>query len=74
MALAPLGGAWWPIEITPDWMQKLSLALPTGWAMRGFHDIITRGLDSSAILLEAGVLVGFGLLFLVVGIWRFRYD
>jgi len=74
MALASLGGAWWPIEITPDWMQQLSLMLPTGWAMRGFHDIITRGLDSSAILLEFGALIGFGLLFLLVGIWRFRYE
>jgi ABC-2 type transport system permease protein len=74
MALASLGGAWWPIEITPDWMQQLSLAFPTGWAMRGFHDIITRGLDLSAIMLEVGVLISFGLLFLAVGIWRFRYE
>ncbi len=74
MALASLGGAWWPIEITPDWMQQLSLAFPTGWAMRGFHDIITRGLGLSAIMLEVGVLVSFGLLFLAVGIWRFRYE
>ncbi|MFQ5615321.1 MAG: ABC transporter permease [Anaerolineales bacterium] len=74
MALASLGGAWWPIEIVPQWMQQLSLVLPTGWAMRGFHDIITRGLDVRAILLEAGVLVGFGLLFLGVGVWRFEYE
>jgi len=74
MALASLGGAWWPIEIVPQWMQSVALALPTGWAMRGFHDIITRGLGLDAILLEVSVLVGFGLLFLVVGVWRFRYE
>lgn len=74
MALASLGGAWWPIEITPGWMQQFALALPTGWAMRGFHDIITRGLGVSAIMLEVGALLGFGLLFLTVGIWRFRYE
>lgn len=74
MALASLGGAWWPIEIVPPWMQQLALALPTGWAMRGFHDIVTRGLDVDAVLLEAGVLAGFGLLFLGVGIARFRYE
>ena len=74
MALASLGGAWWPIEIVPQWMQQIALALPTGWAMHGFHDIITRGLDFNAILLEAGVLVGFGLLFLMVGVWRFKYE
>jgi hypothetical protein len=26
MILAALGGCWWPIEITPPWMQSLSLA------------------------------------------------
>jgi ABC-type multidrug transport system permease subunit len=30
--LAALGGCWWPIEITPQWMQQLQLFLPTGWA------------------------------------------
>jgi ABC-2 type transport system permease protein len=74
MTLASLGGAWWPIDIVPAWMQQLSLAFPTGWAMRGFHDIITRGLGLSAIVLEVGVLIGFGLLFLAVGIWRFRFE
>ncbi len=74
MALASLGGAWWPIEIVPPWMQSFALALPTGWAMRGFHDIITRGLDLNAVLLEAGVLGGFTILFLAIGIWRFRYE
>ena len=52
----------------------MSLAFPTGWAMRGFHDIITRGLDHSAITLEVGVLISFGLVFLAVGNWRFRYE
>ncbi len=74
MALASLGGAWWPIEIVPAWMRQLALALPTGWAMRGFHDIITRGLGVSAVLLETGVLAAFGLAFLLIGVWRFRYE
>jgi len=74
MALASLGGAWWPIEIVPSWMQSFSLALPTGWAMRGFQDIITRGLSLPEVALEAGVLAGFAALFFVVGIWRFRFE
>ena len=74
MALASLGGAWWPIEIVPTWMRNLALALPTGWAMRGFQDIIVRGLDLNAVLLEAAALTGFGVVFLTIGIWRFRYE
>jgi ABC-type multidrug transport system permease subunit len=72
--MAGLGGAMWPIEIVPEFMQRLALFFPTGWAMRGFHDIITRGLGLEAVLLEAGVLAAFGLVFLALGIVRFRYE
>jgi ABC-2 type transport system permease protein len=74
MVLASLGGTWWPIEIVPVWMQKVAFLLPTGWAMRGFQDIIVRGLNAQAILLEASVLLGFGAVFLVAGILCFRYE
>lgn len=74
LPLSALGGAMWPIEIVPAWMQRLALFLPTGWAMRGFHDIVTRGLGFADILQEAGMLFAFGLVFLAVGVWRFKYE
>jgi hypothetical protein len=43
MVLAALGGCWWPIEITPDWMQTLARILPTGWAMDAMHKLINFG-------------------------------
>jgi hypothetical protein len=42
--------------------------------MHGFHDIVTRGLGLEEILLEAGVLVLFGIAFLAIGVWRFKYE
>jgi ABC-2 type transport system permease protein len=74
LPLAGLGGAMWPIEIVPAFMQKVALWLPTGWAMRGFQDIITRGLGLSEVLPEAGVLMVFGIAFLAIGVWRFKYE
>jgi ABC-2 type transport system permease protein len=38
--LAALGGCWWPIEITPSWMQNLALFLPTGWTMDALHQLV----------------------------------
>lgn len=73
-SVAALGGAWWPIEITPAWMQRLAQITPSYWAMQGFHDLLTRGLGLPAILGEAAALLGFGLLFLTLGVWRFRYE
>ena len=43
MVLAALGGCWWPIEITPEWMQSLALALPTGWTMDALHKLVNFG-------------------------------
>ncbi len=43
LVLAALGGCWWPIEITPSWMQHLALALPTGWTMDALHKLISFG-------------------------------
>lgn len=74
LPMAALGGAMWPSEITPPFMQTLGMFMPTGWAMRGFHDIITRGLGVQEVLLEAGVLFGFGALFLAIGAWRFKFE
>lgn len=74
LPLAGLGGAMWPIEIVPDFMQRIALWLPTGWAMRGFQDILVRGLGLQDVLLEAGVLMLFGIVFLAIGVWRFKYE
>ena len=74
MVLAALGGAWWPMEVTPPAFQMVVKALPSTWAMMGFNDIVLRGLGVVDVLPEAGVLLGFALVFFVVGIWRFRYE
>lgn len=73
-SVAALGGAWWPIEVTPAWMQQIAQITPTYWAMQGFSDIITRGLGVGAILPEVAALAAFGAVFLGVGVWRFRYE
>lgn len=74
MLLGSLGGAWWPLEITPPAFQRAVSILPTTWAMQAFNDVLVRGADAAAVLPECGVLLGFATLFFVLGIWRFRFD
>ncbi|MCE9592813.1 MAG: ABC transporter permease [Planctomycetes bacterium] len=63
--LAALGGCWWPIEITPRWMQQLALCLPTGWTMDALHRLVVfqngpaDAVKSLALLLAAALLAGF---------------
>ena len=66
MALAALGGCWWPMEIVPDWMRKVAHALPSAWAMDGFHALISFGRGIEGVLLPSAMLLGFGLLFSVL--------
>lgn len=74
MVLAALGGAWWPLEITPQIYQTVVKALPSTWAMIGFTDIIVRGQGVQAVLPEALVLLGFAVVFLVIGVRRLRFE
>ena len=72
--LAALGGCWWPIEITPRWMQKLQLFLPTGWAMHGMHELVSFGSSPAAVLPHLfGMLAATVVLFLLAArLFRFE--
>ena len=74
MLMAALGGAWWPLEITPSAYQPPVIVLPTTWAMQGFNDVIVRGLGVSEVLPEAGMLLLFALVFFTVGLWRLKLE
>lgn len=74
MILAALGGCWWPIEITPAWMQSLAIALPTGWTMDALHRLVNFGYGAGAAVPH---VVALGLAALAAG-WAgarvFRYQ
>lgn len=53
---ASLGGCWFPIEVAPGWMQTLSLFLPSGLAMAGFHRLMAYGYGLREILPYLGGL------------------
>lgn len=74
LSMAALGGAWWPLEIVPPWLQTVARLTPVAWAMEGFHDIVTRGFGVAEVLPEVGVLLAFTLVFTLIGIARFRYE
>jgi ABC-2 type transport system permease protein len=74
MVMAMLGGCWWPIELFPPFARQVAAVLPTRWAMQGLSDLIQRDLGLAAVLPEAGVLLAFAALFLIIGVWRFRYE
>ena len=74
IVMSMLGGSWWPVEILPSTMQTVAKLVPAGWAMEGFVAVIMRGADVSEVLLPFGVMMGFGILFVTIGISFFKHD
>lgn len=71
LILVMLGGAWMPSFLFPQWLQNLTVFIPTRWAVDGFDAMTWRGLGIDAALLPMGVLLGFALLFGGLALWRF---
>ena len=74
MVFALMGGCWYPMELFPATLQNIVKVLPTTWAMQGMLDLVLRGGGLQDILPEAGVLLGFAVIFFSVGVWRFHYE
>jgi ABC-2 type transport system permease protein len=74
IVLAALGGCWWPIEITPAWMQSLAATLPTGWAMNGLHQLIHFGNGPSSAFGSIALLLVSSLVLGVASVRIFRYQ
>jgi ABC-2 type transport system permease protein len=74
MLMALLGGCWFPLELFPETVRTAVRILPTTWAMEGLTDLVLRGQGLVDILPNAAVLLGFAVVFLAIGSWRFRYE
>ena len=71
--LAALGGCWWPIEVTPQWMQTLQKLIPTGWTMDGLHKLISFQAGAMSVIPNVLMLVIAALVFGMLAARRFSY-
>ena len=74
MGLAALGGCWWPIEITPQWMRTLALCLPTGWAMDALHKLVNFGYGPAAAAPHLAALIAGALICGAAAARTFRHQ
>ena len=72
LVLAPLGGSWWPLFITPDWMQALGKLTPHGWANTAFNNLMLFHADFGDVVVNMVAVAAFGVVFLIVAFTRFR--
>ncbi|HEY4666249.1 MAG TPA: ABC transporter permease, partial [Anaerolineales bacterium] len=74
LTLAPLGGAWWPLELVPDFMRAVGHVSPVAWAMDSYTSLMFRNGDLQDVLIPLLVLVGMSAALFAIGIKRFRYE
>ena len=72
--LGALGGCWWPIEVTPGWMQRLALFLPTGWAMDGLHKLVNFASGASSAVPHTAALLVLALALGAASARWFRFE
>jgi ABC-2 type transport system permease protein len=65
-----LGGAWVPLEVTGATFQAIGHVSPVAWAMDGFKNVIVRGFGIESVLLPAGALAAYALVFFTLAAWR----
>ena len=74
LLMVMLGGAWMPTFIFPAWLQRLTVVMPTRWAVDGLDAMTWRGLNGSAAVLPTIMLIGFALIFGTLALMRFRWE
>lgn len=74
LTLAPLGGAWWSLEIVPAWMRTFGHISPVAWVMDGYTSLLFFGGNLSTVIPSLLVLLAMAAVFFVFGVLRFRFD
>jgi ABC-2 type transport system permease protein len=74
LLMVMLGGAWVPTMFFPQWMQKVTVVIPTRWAMDGIDGMTWRGLGLSAAIVPIAVMLLFTLLFGTLAVMSFRWE
>lgn len=69
-----LGGCIAPAFLLDRYLGPLPKIVPHYWANRAFDDLLIRGFGLQDVALELAALLGFCVLFFVIGLWRFDFE
>jgi ABC-2 type transport system permease protein len=74
LTLAPLGGAWWPLDVVPDFMRTVGHLSPVAWAMDSFQLLIFENAVLADIVGNLAILLAAAAVLFAFAIWRFKYE
>ncbi|MGH7994746.1 MAG: ABC transporter permease [Opitutaceae bacterium] len=71
LTMSALGGAWFPVSIMPEFMQRVSRVTLVYWSIEGFLQVLWAHASFVELLPTLGILAGMTALFLAFAWWRF---
>lgn len=74
IATCMIGGAYWPVEVEPVWMQHVAWFVPQNWAMSALKLIALGSTTFQTLVWPLVVLFGFAVIFFTAGIVQLRYS
>ena len=69
MPMVMLGGAFWPFDIMPDYLQQIGAFSPTRWTTSATASALSGGAFVD-IVPQLGILLLFAVVFELLGFWR----
>ncbi len=72
--MGALGGAFFPLYLLDGFLGQIGKVVPHYWASKAFYGAMVRGQGLAGVSTELAILLGFTLLFWLVGLWRFDFD
>lgn len=72
LTMSAIGGAWFPVSLMPESIQRFSRLTLVYWAVEGYTSIIWAGQGLLEVLPTIGILTGIAVGVMLVAIWLFR--
>jgi len=72
LALSMIGGLWLPAFLFPQWLQRISVNLPTSWAMNGLKQSMSPHFRLQDVLPSLFLLLSCSVGFLFLVLWKIR--
>jgi len=72
LLMCAVGGAWFPVTLMPEFIQRFSKLTLVYWAMEGFSQVLWAGAPIGDLLPTLGILGGMAAAVMAVAVWRFN--
>jgi len=69
IASSLLGGVYYPTQVIPSWIQRVSEVIPLTYGLRALRQTLLEGMPIGAVLPDVATLVGFVLLLTAVSLF-----